>query len=83
MKIRFMGMLEKTKKGCPVCGKRTTTESGYTAMKTYILPSGVTKVFRAGKVEEVSDNDAEFLLQYKFTDKEGKVRQVFEVVNDG
>lgn len=79
MKVVFKGIVEKRKSGCPVCGRRSggTTLS---TMKTYILPSGVTKTFRVGKPEEVTDRDGEFLLMYKYTDKDGIVKNVFEVV---
>lgn len=79
MKIRFNGIIEKRTKGCPVCGKRTT-DSQFKTMKSYILPSGITKTFRAGRIEEVTETDADFLLSYKYTDPEGKVKPVFEVV---
>ena len=82
MKIVFRGTIEKRRRGCPVCGRRSISNT-YSAMKTYILPSGITKTFRAGKVEEVNDRDGEFLLMYKYTDTDGKVRNVFEEVKDG
>lgn len=79
MKIKFNGIIEKRTKGCPVCGKRVT-DSQLRTMKSYILPSGITKTFRIGMEEEVSETDASFLLSYKYTDPEGKVKPVFEVV---
>lgn len=79
MTIVFKGVIEKKAKGCPVCGRRSGSNT-YTAMKTYILPSGITKTFRVGKPEEVNDRDGEFLLNYKYTDKDGTVKNVFEVV---
>lgn len=79
MKIKFNGIIEKRSKGCPVCGKRTT-DSQFTTMKSYILPSGITKTFRAGREEEVNEEDASFLLSYQYTDPDGKVKPVFEVV---
>lgn len=82
MKIKFNGVYQKISKGCPVCGRRSH-ETNYLAIKTYILPSGRTKTFRMGRVEEVSDSDGNFLLSYQSTDKEGNVYPVFEVVNDG
>lgn len=79
MKIVFKGIVEKRRKGCPVCGRRGGSNT-FATMKTYILPSGITKTFRVGKPEEVSDRDGEFLLMYKYTDKDGSVNNVFEVV---
>lgn len=79
MKVMFQGIVEKRRSGCPVCGRRGGS-STFSTMKTYILPSGITKTFRVGKPEEVSDRDGEFLLTYKYTDKDGNVNSVFEVV---
>lgn len=78
MKIIFNGIIEKRKKGCGVCGKRHT-DSSFQVSKTYILPSGVTRTFRAGQVTEVSDSDGEFLLEYKYLTPQGEVKPVFEV----
>ena len=80
MKIVFNGLTEKRSKGCPVCGKRIT-DNHFLTMKSYILPSGMTKTFRAGKPEEVSEGDAEFLLSYKYKDAQGNIKQVFDVWN--
>lgn len=78
MKIKFNGIVEKRKGGCSACGRRKT-ESQFHVSKTYILPSGITKTFRAGQAVEVSERDAAFLLQYKYTSN-GEVKSVFEVV---
>lgn len=77
MKIMFNGVIEKRKKGCSVCGQKRT-EMGFSGSKTYILPSGITKTFRAGKCVEVKDEDADFLLSYRY-EEGGEVRNVFEV----
>lgn len=79
MKVKFTGVVEKRSKGCGACGKRHTDRSFRTS-KTYILPSGITKTFFAGRVEEVSDVDGEFLLSYQYQTPEGETRKVFEVV---
>lgn len=78
MMIKFNGVYEKRKKGCSVCGRKNAT-NGFTTVKTYILPSGITKTFRAGRCEEVSQMDAEFLLTYRCEDETGIERFVFEV----
>ena len=84
MKIMFNGLLEKKRSGCPICGsKNNSTERDFVFMRTYILPSGITKTFRKGKVEEVADMDGDFLLSYRYLDKHGNEQKVFEVVNDG
>jgi len=79
MKIKFNGIIEKRKGGCGACGRRRT-ESQFQVSKSYILPSGITKVFRTGQAVEVSDTDAAFLLQYKYRSPQGEIKQVFEAV---
>lgn len=81
MKVQFNGLLEKRSSGCPVCGQRRKSKHGYVTTKTFILPSGITKTFRVGKVEEVSDTDGNFLLSYNYDDVNGARRAVFEKVN--
>lgn len=78
MKIKFNGILEKRKKGCN-CKGGAKSEYGYVTSRMYILPSGITKTFYAGREEEVSDKDGEFLLQYKYADVNG-YREVFSKV---
>lgn len=77
MRIKFNGVVEKRRKGCSVCGRKHAS-SGFTTTKTYILPSGITKTFRVGRCEEVTQMDADFLLTYRYEDK-GEVLSVFEV----
>ena len=49
----------------------------------YILPSGQTKTFYVGKVEEVSDKDGQFLLSYnQAPDLNGHSRDVFTKVEE-
>lgn len=79
-KIVFRGIIEKRSSGgCSACRKRTT-ESRFVTIKTYILPSGVTKTFRVGVAEDVSDRDAAFLLSYRYETKTGEVKHAFEVI---
>lgn len=80
MKLRFNGASTMRKSSCPVCGGRKTS-NGVTFSKSFILPSGKVQTFRTGKEYEVSDRDGEFLLNYKFTEKDGRVRPSFERVN--
>lgn len=79
MKVKFTGVIERRSKGCGACGKRHTDREFRTS-KTYILPSGITKTFFAGRAEEVSDIDGNFLLSYQYLTPEGEVKTVFEVV---
>lgn len=79
MKVRFNGLIEKRDKGCGVCGSKNT-KTHFTVSKTYILPSGRTITFRAGRTEEVNPVDGAFLLGYKYTSPDGSVHPVFEEV---
>lgn len=62
MRLKFNGMTEKRKKGCNCSGSHS--ETVFTTSKSFILPSGRTKTFRVGKIEEVSKEDGDFLLSY-------------------
>lgn len=64
MKIKFKGMKNKIRSGCPVCGRHQVSNESFVSVRTFTLPSGLTKTFRAGNVYEVNDNDGKFLLQY-------------------
>lgn len=80
MKIRFNGMIEKRRHGCPVCGKKVTSETTFVTTRRFYLPSGASKTFRVNDEAEVTAEDAEFLLSYSYTDPNGVVKHVFEVV---
>ena len=80
MKVRFNGLLEKRSGGGCNC-KRTSTEYGFVNSRMYILPSGQTKTFFVGSVEEVSESDGKFLLSYnQAPDVNGLSREVFTKV---
>lgn len=79
MKIKFNGIIEKRTKGCHVCGK-SRSDSQFQASKSYYLPSGKYKTFRVGRIEEVSDQDGAFLLNYQYQTRTGEIKKVFEVV---
>lgn len=79
MKIVFNGVLEKVSKGCN-CKRVSNTGYGFVSTKMYILPSGNTRTFTVGKVEEVNDQDAHFLLSYMYKDANGDFREVFSKV---
>lgn len=78
MRVMFNGVIERSRGGCKCKGR--TTENKFVTSKMYILPSGARKTFRIGQAEEVLDMDADFLLSYSYTDPEGRVKKVFEVV---
>ncbi len=80
MKIKFNGVLEKRTKGCN-CKKVGNTEYGFVTQKMFILPSNTTRTFTVGKVEEVNNRDAQFLLEYNYVDVNGVRRDVFSKVD--
>lgn len=81
MKVVFNGTVEKrTSGGCNCKGK--TTSSSFVRSKIYILPSGKTQSFIAGKPVEVSEQDGEFLLSYIYKDANDDVRAIFSKVED-
>lgn len=79
MKIVFNGMLEKHTKGCN-CKKVGNSEYGFVSQKMFFLPSGNQRTFIVGKVEEVNNRDANFLLSYVYDDINGAKREVFSKV---
>lgn len=79
MRIVFNGIIDKKTHGCSACGNHKTDRE-FRSSKTYILPSGVTKTFIAGRPVEVSDADGRFLLQYEYTAPNGERKSAFEVV---
>lgn len=82
MKIKFNGLLEK-KIGSGCNCKKSTSGYGFVNSRMYILPSGQTKTFLVGKVEEVSERDGMFLLSYnQAPDANGQSREVFTKVED-
>ena len=81
MKLKFNGIIEKRSGGCVPCGAKRTSSKSMVTSKMYILPSGATKTFYVGRMETVSDRDADFLLQYTYTDKDGNEKPVFEVAD--
>ena len=78
MKIVFNGMLERRTKGCN-CKRQGNSEYGLTTSKLFHLPSGAQRTFVAGKVEDVNERDALFLLSH-FDDSNGVKREVFSKV---
>ncbi len=80
MKIKFNGVLEKHTKGCN-CKKQGNSEYGFVSQKMFFLPSNTARTFIVGRVEEVNNKDAEFLLSYKYTDLNGVEREVFSKVD--
>lgn len=63
MILKFKGIKGTEKKGCAVCGKRSTKVK-FKPIETFYLPSGGHKTFRMGYDEEVSERDGKFLTQH-------------------
>lgn len=78
MRLKFNGSMQKKSKGCPVCGNRVS-EYKFTAARSFYLPSGSMKTFRAGQTYDVSETDGNFLLTYRYM-ANGKEKHAFEVV---
>lgn len=79
MKIKFNGLLEKRSGGCNC--KRQSNGYGFVNSRMFILPSGISKVFYTGRVEEVSERDGNFLLSYNSSEAKD-ARKVFTKVED-
>lgn len=83
MKLKFNGLLEKKSQGGGCNCKKSNSGYGFTASRMYILPSGQTKTFVTGKVEEVSERDGKFLLSYnQAPDVNGQSREVFTLIEE-
>lgn len=81
MKVVFNGTIEKkASSGCRCKGK--VTSASFVRSKMYILPSGISKTFTVGQVEEVSERDGHFLLSYIYKDANGDTRAIFTKVED-
>ena len=80
MIVKFNGIMERKHGGCSKCGAKSSTKYKMMPSKMFILPSGRTETFFVNRETEVSDADGDFLLQYKYTDKQGNVQSVFERV---
>lgn len=82
MKIVFNGLLERKASGGCNC-KKSSSGYGFVNSRMYILPSGQSRTFYVGRVEEVSERDGNFLLSYnQAPDANGHSREVFTKVED-
>lgn len=77
MIVRFNGVMQKKKGGCSKCGAKSSSVYKMMPSKMFILPSGKTETFYVNRETEVSDEDGAFLLQYRYTDKQGNTQSVF------
>lgn len=79
MKVVFNGTVEKRSSGGCNC-KGKVTSASFVNSKLYILPSGKSQQFYAGKPVEVSEQDGNFLLSYIYKDANGDTRAIFSKV---
>ena len=79
MIVKFNGIMQKKQSGggCPKCGAKSSSSYTMLSHKMFILPSGRTETFYVNRETEVSEEDGEFLMQYKYTDKKGNAQSVF------
>ena len=64
MRIKFNGIKKQARRrGCPSCGGRRTSSYAFEREKMIFFPSGAKKLFVAGKIYEVTDEDGLFLLE--------------------
>lgn len=76
MKLRFKGIIQK-RTGCKPCGGGRVS---ILTSKTFHLASGRSVTFRVGKVVDLSEADALFLLDETYIDPSGVERKSFEAV---
>lgn len=73
-------MQTKRSGGCAKCGRKSTSKYSMVTSKLFIVPSGKQIAFFVGRETEVSEQDGEFLLNYKYTDQQGNTQSVFTKV---
>ena len=80
MRIKFNGV-KKTGKvgGCTSCGRRRISSYAFEREKMIFFPTGAKKLFVAGKIYEVTDEDGLFLLNQGY-DLNGQKVYMFEQV---
>ena len=80
MRIKFNGIKKQTQRGgCTSCRGRRTSFYAFEREKMIFFPTGVRKLFVAGRVYEVTDEDGLFLLEQGY-DLNGQRVFMFEQV---
>ncbi|MDH6364653.1 hypothetical protein M2139_001640 [Enterococcus sp. PF1-24] len=85
-RIQFLGIHASVKgrsTGCSSCGgqgKRFYQNGKFIREKRITLPSGQSINFVLGQTHEVSDADADFLLNLTFPSKNDEQKQAFKIV---
>ncbi|MBO0467858.1 hypothetical protein JZO73_09980 [Enterococcus plantarum] len=78
MKIQFLGIKNQVKKsGCSSCGSRKLSNHTFQRETRMVLPSGQTKIFYAGQVYEVMEQDGDFLLMQTYS-LDGQAVKMFQ-----
>lgn len=69
MKLKFLGIRTANEySGCSSCGSRRKVSGGLELKKTFHLPDGSSKTFVAGNIYQVTERQAEFLLNESLWD---------------
>ena len=82
MRVKFNGIKKQQARrgGCTSCGGRRTSTYAFEREKVIFFPTGVRKLFVAGKTYEVTDEDGLFLLAQGY-DLNGQKVYMFEQVS--
>jgi len=80
MRIKFNGIKKQARRGgCTSCGRRRTSSYDFEREKVIFFPTGARKLFVAGRVYDVTDEDGLFLLAQGY-DQNGQKIYMFEQV---
>lgn len=80
MKVVFKGIRESRMSGCSSCGSRRQISGVFERTKKMTLPSGTTRIFTAGRTENVSEADGQFLLAQTYLDRDSEIPMFEEVI---
>lgn len=75
----YKGSMRETKRGCSACGKRnSSTNLKFQRNTEVMLPSGIIKTVTLNVPFDVSDSDADFLLDFEYTLQGKKYKSFIE-----
>ncbi|MCL1925060.1 MAG: hypothetical protein FWF50_05700 [Defluviitaleaceae bacterium] len=81
MKVKFAGIKKQARKsGCTSCGGKRTSSYSFEREKVIFFPTGAKKLFVAGEIYEVSEEDGLFLLEQGY-ELNGQKAYMFEQVD--
>ena len=79
MRVKFNGIKKQARRsGCTSCGRRMSSYT-FEREKVIFFPTGARKLFVAGEIYEVSDEDGLFLLEQRY-DQQDQKTYMFEQV---